>query len=184
MKLKLNSILKLGCRINAGVGSGERGESSNGCSSGERNIPSKFSDGSGHRKMVNLTTLEDSDLGRQGKTGEDSKRNKAELGRTFQTAVSSHDWALAESLIPLADTQRLNDALCIALDSIWFLSTQQELAGVTRLIEKLIRMGARDFTRAALRTSFLASCVSACRSRTMSLADTVTLMAQRYGIFC
>lgn len=176
---EMESSDELGCRINAGVGSGERGESSNGCSSVEGNSPSKFSDGSGHREMVNLSTLEDSDLGRQGKTGEDSKRHKAELGRTFQTAVSSHDWALAESLIPLADTQRLNDALCIALDSIWFLSTQQELAGVTRLIEKLIRMGARDFTRAALRTSFLASCVSACRSRTMSLADTVTLMAQR-----
>eukprot|EP00252_Welwitschia_mirabilis_P022823 TRINITY_DN6283_c0_g1_i2.p1 TRINITY_DN6283_c0_g1~~TRINITY_DN6283_c0_g1_i2.p1 ORF type:complete len:347 (+),score=58.43 TRINITY_DN6283_c0_g1_i2:1225-2265(+) len=145
-----------------------------------------------HREMVKFTTLEDSSdlssrqqsgnvcsIGSHSKPGDDFKRNKAELGRNFQTAVSSHDWALAESLIPLADTQRLNDALCIALDSIWFLSTQQELAGVTGLIEKLIKKGAHDFTRAALRTSFLASCVSACRSRTMSLAGTVTLMAQR-----
>lgn len=58
-------------------------------------------------------------------------------------------------------------------------STSQELAGATCLIERLILAGAHDFSRAALRTSFLASCVSACRSRTMSLADTVTVMAQR-----
>jgi hypothetical protein len=107
------------------------------------------------------------------------RKDHVELGRSFQMAVSVHDWALAESLIPLADPQRLNDGLCIALDSIWFLSTTQELAAATRLIERLILAGAQDFTRAALRTSFLASCVSACRSRTMSLADTVTVMAQR-----
>ncbi|KAG0584622.1 hypothetical protein KC19_3G223400 [Ceratodon purpureus] len=107
------------------------------------------------------------------------KKDHVELGRSFQMAVSVHDWALAESIVPLADPQRLNDGLCIALDSIWFLSTTQELAAATRLIERLILAGAHDFTRAALRTSFLASCVSACRSRTMSLADTVTVMAQR-----
>ncbi|XP_073386707.1 ankyrin repeat protein SKIP35 isoform X4 [Physcomitrium patens] len=107
------------------------------------------------------------------------KKDHIELGRSFQLAVSVHDWALAESLVPLADPQRLNDGLCIALDSIWFLSTSQELAGATCLIERLILAGAHDFSRAALRTSFLASCVSACRSRTMSLADTVTVMAQR-----
>eukprot|EP01018_Ginkgo_biloba_P022605 Gb_35106 [translate_table: standard] len=115
-------------------------------------------------------------------SGDDSKlcrQNIVELGRAFQLAVSAHDWVLAESLISSADSQRLNDALCIALDSMWFLTTQQELKGVTGLIEKLIRIGATDFTRAILRTSFLASCVSACRSRTMSLADTVTVMAQR-----
>lgn len=49
------------------------------------------------------------------------KKDHVELGRSFQMAVSVHDWALAESLIPLADPQRLNDGLCIALDSIWFL---------------------------------------------------------------
>lgn len=65
---------------------------------------------------------------------------------------------------------------------LWIIfSTTQELAAATRLIERLILAGAHDFTRAALRTSFLASCVSASRSRTMSLADTVTVMAQRYN---
>jgi hypothetical protein len=48
-------------------------------------------------------------------------QDNAEIGRSFQLAVSSHDWVLAESFIPLADSQRLNDGLCIALDSIWFL---------------------------------------------------------------
>lgn len=107
------------------------------------------------------------------------KRDKVEIGRSFQLAVGSHDWSLAESLIPMADVQRLNDGLCITLDSVWFLCTHEELYGATRLIERLVEAGAQDFTRAALRTSFLASCVSACRSRTMSLADTVTVMAQR-----
>jgi hypothetical protein len=72
--------------------------------------------------------------------------------------------------------------LCITLDSIWFLTAQQELHGITGLIKKIIANGAYDFTRAALRTSFLASCVSACQSRTMSLADTVTVMAQRLNL--
>ena len=103
------------------------------------------------------------------------KRDKVEIGRSFQLAVGAHEWNLAESLIPLADVQRLN-----ALDSVWFLCTHDELDGATKLIEKLVEAGAQDFTRAALRTSFLASCVSACRSRTMSLSDTVTVMAQRY----
>ncbi|KAF5201300.1 Ankyrin repeat protein skip35 [Thalictrum thalictroides] len=108
-----------------------------------------------------------------------SKQDRIELGRMFQNAVSCHDWDLAQNLILLADPQTLNDALCISLDSIWFLTTHQELNGITSLINKIISDGAYDFTRAALRTSFLASCVSACQSRTMSLADTVTVMAQR-----
>lgn len=49
------------------------------------------------------------------------KKDRVDLGRSFQMAVSVHDWALAESLITLADPPRLNDGLCIALDSIWFL---------------------------------------------------------------
>ncbi|GMI98740.1 hypothetical protein like AT3G59910 [Hibiscus trionum] len=102
-----------------------------------------------------------------------------ELGQLFQGAVSSHDWELAESLILSADPQTLNDALCVTLDATWFLSTHQELYGITELIKKIIASGAYDFTRAIFRTSFLASCVSACQSRTMSLADTVTVMAQR-----
>ncbi|XP_020575529.1 ankyrin repeat protein SKIP35-like [Phalaenopsis equestris] len=108
-----------------------------------------------------------------------SRQDRIELGRMFQGAVSSHDWELAENLILLADPQTLNDALCIALDSIWFLKVRRELDGITGLIKKIVSYGARDFTRAALRTSFLASCVSACQSRTISLADTVAVMAQR-----
>lgn len=108
-----------------------------------------------------------------------SRQERIEVGRLFQNAMSSHDWELAESLILLADHQTLNDALCMTLDLIWFLSMEQDLHGITGLIKKIIANGAYDFTRAALRTSFLASCVSACQSRTMSLADTVTVMAQR-----
>lgn len=39
------------------------------------------------------------------------KKDHVELGRSFQMAVSVHDWTLAESLVPLADPQRLNDGL-------------------------------------------------------------------------
>ncbi|GFP90339.1 ankyrin repeat protein skip35 [Phtheirospermum japonicum] len=108
-----------------------------------------------------------------------SRQDRIELGRLFQGALSSLDWELAESLVLLADPQTLNDALCISLDSIWFLSTQRELCGITGMIKMIIANGAYDFTRAALRTSFLASCVSACQSRTVSLAETVTVMSQR-----
>ncbi|ERN20163.1 ankyrin repeat protein SKIP35 [Amborella trichopoda] len=122
------------------------------------------------------------DFSKKDGNGQDRRLNRQErieLGRIFQGAMSSLDWERAESLLPLVDTQTLNDLLCIALDSIWFLSTEQEIQGASGLIERIILSGAYDFTRAALRTSFLASCVSACRSRTMNLADTVTVMAQR-----
>ncbi|VVA22371.1 PREDICTED: ankyrin repeat SKIP35 [Prunus dulcis] len=134
------------------------------------------------KKLKSQAAVVDSNLEKKEKIEQEkklSRQDRIELGRLFQGAVSSHDWELAESLILLADPQTLNDALCITLDSIWFLSTQQELYGITGLIKKIIVNGAYDFTRAALRTSFLASCVSACQSRTMSLADTVTVMAQR-----
>lgn len=131
----------------------------------------------GAEKLKSRLAASDSEPGKNGKKL--SRQDRVELGRLFQGAVSSHDWELAESLILLADPQTLNDALCISLDSIWFLCTQQELYGITGLIKKIISNGAYDFTRAALRTSFLASCVSACQSRTMSLSDTVTVMAQR-----
>jgi len=108
-----------------------------------------------------------------------SRQERVELGRMFQVAVSSHDLEHAESLILLADPQTLNDVLCIALDSIWFLTSRLEVNHITDLIRKIVASGAHDFTRAVLRTSFLASCVSACRSKTMSLADTVNVMAQR-----
>ncbi|KAL7127956.1 hypothetical protein ABFS83_14G284600 [Erythranthe nasuta] len=140
--------------------------------------PSMSSCSCGAEKLkLRLAAASDSEPGKNGRKL--SRQDRIELGRLFQGAVSSHDWELAESLILLADPQTLNDALCISLDSIWFLSTQQELYGITGLIKKIICDGAYDFTRAALRTSFLASCVSACQSRTMSLADTVTVMAQR-----
>ncbi|KAL8491645.1 hypothetical protein ACS0TY_023296 [Phlomoides rotata] len=131
----------------------------------------------GAEKLKSRLAASDSEPGKNGRKL--SRQDRIELGRLFQGAVSSHGWELAESLILLADPQTLNDALCISLDSIWFLSTQQELYGITGLIKKIIANGAYDFTRAALRTSFLASCVSACQSQTMSLADTVTVMAQR-----
>lgn len=136
----------------------------------------------GVNKLKARMASSDGEIGKNEKSGREKKLNRQErieLGRLFQGAVSCHDWELAESLILLADPQTLNDALCIALDSVWFLSTQEELYGITGLIKKIISNGAFDFTRAALRTSFLASCVSACQSRTMSLTDTVTVMAQR-----
>ncbi|PHT99318.1 Ankyrin repeat protein SKIP35 [Capsicum chinense] len=136
----------------------------------------------GVNKLKARMASSDGEIGKNEKSRHEKKLNRQErieLGRLFQGAVSCHDWELAESLILLADPQTLNDSLCIALDSIWFLSTQEELYGITGLIKKIISNGAFDFTRAALRTSFLASCVSACQSRTMSLTDTVTVMAQR-----
>ncbi|KAL8482672.1 hypothetical protein ACS0TY_025635 [Phlomoides rotata] len=104
-----------------------------------------------------------------------SRQDRIELGRLFQGAVSSHDCDLAESLILLTDPQTLNDALCVSLHSIWFSSTQHEMRGIAGLIKKIIANGAYDFTRA-----FLVSCVSACKSQTMSPGDTVTVMSQRY----
>ncbi|RRT68525.1 hypothetical protein B296_00005110 [Ensete ventricosum] len=118
----------------------------------------------------------------QGKNKQEkkhSRRDRMELGRLFQEAVSSHDWELAESLVLLADPQTLNDVLCIALDTIWFLTTWGELNGITGLIKKIVSNGGSDFTRAILRTSFLASCVYACHCRIMNLTDTVGVMAQR-----
>ncbi|KAI4988481.1 hypothetical protein ZWY2020_030111 [Hordeum vulgare] len=44
---------------------------------------------------------------------------------------------------------------------------------------RMVSAGANDFTRVALRTSFLASCVSACRGRTTSLSDALSFMGQK-----
>lgn len=136
----------------------------------------------GAKKLKSRMVSAESEVSQNKEIGHEkklSRQDRIELGHMFQGAVSTHDWELAESLVLLADPQTLNDALCISLDSIWFLSTQLELLGITGLIKKIVDSGAYDFTRAALRTSFLASCVSACQSRTMNLADTVALMAQR-----
>ncbi|GJN06620.1 hypothetical protein PR202_ga24369 [Eleusine coracana subsp. coracana] len=108
-----------------------------------------------------------------------SRQDRVELSRCFQRAVSLHDWKSAESLVEMADAHSLNDVLCVAVDAIWFLSDREELHAVVALIKKIVSEGANDFTRAALRTSFLASCVSACRGRTTSLADAVSLMGQK-----
>lgn len=110
-----------------------------------------------------------------------SREERMELGRLFQSAVSCFDWVVAQSLVSMADPLALNDALCVTLDSIWFLTSHHDLSGVTSLLKTIISHGAFDFTRAALRTSFLASCVSACHSQTpsMSPSDTVAVMAQR-----
>lgn len=169
----------------------EKGEGSNGNVVFSREAPLVHKDfrssvvaggcSCGVNKIKSGIANSDLELGKSEKSGLEkklSRQNRIELGRLFQGAVSDHDWELAESLILLADPQTLNDALCIGLDSIWFLSNQDELYGITGLIKKIIANGAYDFTRAALRTSFLASCVSACQSRTMGLADTVTVMAQ------
>lgn len=125
----------------------------------------------------NEDLVEKENIGQQKKL---NRQDRIELGRLFQAAVTSLDWELAERFILMADPHTLNDLLCVGLDSVWFLSTKHEFQGITGLIKKIICHGAHDFTRATLRTSFLASCVSACQSRTMSLADTVTVMAQRY----
>jgi hypothetical protein len=108
-----------------------------------------------------------------------SRQDRVELCRLFQHAVSSHDWESAEGLVGKADAQGLNDVLCVAVDAIWFLSDRDELQAVVGLIRRIVSTGAKDFTRAALRTSFLASCVSACRGRSASLADAVSFMGQK-----
>ncbi|CAF2094162.1 hypothetical protein HID58_017097 [Brassica napus] len=135
--------------------------------------------GSSTKKLKCSGDVDVLEMGSLGKEKKLSRQDRIELGRLFQNATSSQDWELSERMIDLADLQTLNDLLCISLDSIWFLSTEGELRGITGLIAKIICHGAHDYTRATLRTSFLASCVSSCRNRTVSLSDSVTVMAQR-----
>ncbi|KAH0469476.1 hypothetical protein IEQ34_001034 [Dendrobium chrysotoxum] len=127
------------------------------------------------------STIQGFDVQRKDKARERrlNRQERIELGRKFQEAVSIFDWDVAQRLIMGVDIQILNDALCIALDSIWFLSSRQELNGITQLINLIISNGAHDYTRAVLRTSFLASCVSACKSSKMSYLDTQAIMAHR-----
>lgn len=132
--------------------------------------------GNHHLAKRSVDVIEKGSLGKEKKL---SRQDRIELGRLFQSATSSQDWELSERMVDLADLQTLNDLLCISLDSIWFLTTEGELRGITGLIAKIICHGAHDYTRATLRTSFLASCVSSCRNRTVSLSDSVTVMAQR-----
>ncbi|RLM70081.1 ankyrin repeat protein SKIP35-like isoform X1 [Panicum miliaceum] len=83
-----------------------------------------------------------------------SRQDRVELCRLFQHAVRAHK------------TGRV-------------LRGWDELYAVVGLIKRIASEGAKDFTRAALRTSFLASCVSACRARSTSLADAVSFMGQK-----
>lgn len=102
-------------------------------------------------KIVMISFL----IGGKGNVGNEKKRSRqerVELGKSFLSAVSSHDWNLAESLILFADFVTVNDFLCISLDSLWFLTTHVELHGITGLVKKVIDNGAYDFTRAALLT--------------------------------
>ncbi|URE49756.1 F-box ankyrin repeat protein [Musa troglodytarum] len=187
MEMDENENGVIGCADGSAGFEGEMGEESNVVFSREAPILTKgslISKGHccGSKVRSKSSELMESEVQRKDKNKQEkklSRQERIELGRLFQGAVSSQDLELAENLIRLADPQTLNDMLCIALDSIWFLTTRQELNGITGLIKKIVANGANDFTRAALRTSFLASCVSACQSKTMSLADTVGIMAHR-----
>ncbi|KAL6899750.1 hypothetical protein ACP4OV_006408 [Aristida adscensionis] len=103
-----------------------------------------------------------------------------DFGHSLQLVLFSRQWGLGESLIALADHQSMLDyGLSIALDAIWFLRTQQDLEGLNRLIAKIVASGAKDFARAVLRTSLLASCVAACQSRAFSVGDSKEIVAER-----
>ncbi|KAL5703478.1 Ankyrin repeat protein skip35 [Ranunculus cassubicifolius] len=101
-----------------------------------------------------------------------SRHDRVELGRMFQNAVSCHDWELSHNLILLADTQTLNDSLCIALHWTPSGSSPHTITYMESLLSSTT-------LSPALRTSFLASCVSACQTPTITLPDTLTLMAHR-----
>ena len=88
-----------------------------------------------------VDVLEKGSLGKEKKL---SRQDRIELGRLFQNATSSQDWELSERMIDLADLQTLNDLLCISLDSIWFLSTEGELRGITGLIAKIMDVREND----------------------------------------
>ncbi|WOL02404.1 hypothetical protein Cni_G11123 [Canna indica] len=181
-------ILFTEMEMDDGVG-GEKGEGSNVVFSRETPLLTKdaliskgYSCDTNMGRSRASELMEESEVRKKDKTKQEkklSRQDRIEFGRMFQGAVSSQNLKLAEDLILVADPQTLNDMLCIALDSIWFLTTRQELNAITGLIRKIVENGANDFTRAALRTSFLASCVSACQSRTTNLTDTVGIMAQR-----
>ncbi|KAL5212143.1 hypothetical protein ABZP36_022990 [Zizania latifolia] len=108
------------------------------------------------------------------------EHERIDFGHSLQLVLFSRQWGLAESLVALADHQLMLDyGLSVALDAIWFLRTQQDLEGLNRLIAKIVASGAKDFARAILRTSLLASCVVACQSKTLTLGDSKEIIAQR-----
>ncbi|KAF8653119.1 hypothetical protein HU200_062562 [Digitaria exilis] len=103
-----------------------------------------------------------------------------DFGHSLQLLLFSRQWGLAESLVALADQQSMLDyGLSVALDAIWFLRTKQDLEGLNGLIAKIVASGAKDFARAILRTSLLASCVAACQSKAISVGDSKDIVAER-----
>lgn len=103
-----------------------------------------------------------------------------DFSHSLQLVLFSRQWGLAESLIALADQQSMLDyGLSIALDAIWFLRTKQDLEGINCLISKIVASGAKDFARAILRTSLLASCIAACQSRALAVGDSKEIVAER-----
>ncbi|CAD6244044.1 unnamed protein product [Miscanthus lutarioriparius] len=103
-----------------------------------------------------------------------------DFGHSLQLVLFSRQWSLAESLVDLADQQSMLDyGLSIALDAIWFLRTKRDLEGLNSLIAKIVASGAKDFARAILRTSLLASCVAACQSKAITVGDSKEIVAER-----
>ncbi|ERN01523.1 hypothetical protein AMTR_s00002p00270850 [Amborella trichopoda] len=99
-------------------------------------------------------------MGSKERQSDKFKRVWGENSEMHAVNNSSNDLR-TKSLIPLADMPRLKDAMYIALDSIRFFKTESGLHRIIGLIRTLLSNGANDFTIAALRTSCLASCVSA-----------------------
>ncbi|KAF8693474.1 hypothetical protein HU200_038871 [Digitaria exilis] len=103
-----------------------------------------------------------------------------DFGHSLQLLLFSRQWGLAESLVALADQQSMLDyGLSVALDAIWFLRTKQDLEGLNGLVAKIVASGAKDFARAILRTSLLASCVAGCQSKAISVGDSKDIVAKR-----
>lgn len=188
-RIEKNENIFLGNQDEQSLVSEKEGEASNIDISIEKSVPIEDSKGtttiyrcSSNKHKFESSSTEEFEVQRKDKAREGrrlTRPERIELGRKFQEAVSTNNWDFARKLIKGVNIQILNDALCIALDSIWFLTSKQELSGITQLINLLIYNGAHDFTRAVLRTSFLASCVSACKCSKMSSLDTQAIMAQR-----
>lgn len=97
----------------------------------------------------------------------------------FQRALDSLDWELAERLILSIDLQYCDIGLCMAVGSIWFLYTHQDLDKATQLIKRIVSNGAHDFTKVICQTYFLALCILATLNCTISFSDTKSGMIER-----
>lgn len=112
--------------------------------------------------------------------GLDEEHGWVDFGHSLQLVLFSRQWSLAESLVDLADQQSMLDyGLSIALDAIWFLRTKRDLEELNSLIAKIVASGAKDFARALLRTSLLASCVAACQSKAITVDDSKEIVTER-----